>query len=204
MMAVGAGAPGARRGADRRARLQPDHRAARRHHHGRRAPRLRRQLDPDRGRRRGDRARGPASAVAAPGGPRQRQVIYGNRNWSTSVFGATPDVPRRRATGRGRQGRLLHPGGDRRRRQGVLLGQTVAEQALRRRRPARPDGPRQARALHGGRRAGAARGRACGPGPGRHDPDPAVRPRAAGCSANQANAARSRPSSIKVPRGRAA
>ncbi len=100
------------------------------------------------------------------------QVVFGNSNWATQIFGITPEYLEARqwevASGRA----IDQPQVDSAAKV-VLLGQTVARHAVRRRRSGRRDGAHPPRPAHGDRRArpqGPEHDRA-GPGRRRADPD---------------------------------
>ena len=155
MIAVGAGAQ--RRVAEqiRVARLEPDHRALRRRTppaacgwaraRARRSPRttpsaIEREIPTCGG--------GAGGARQRPGDLRQSQLVH--RDLRRHARRTS-----RRATGRVAAGRVLRPGGGRRRRAKVaLLGQTVAQQLFGDADPVGPDRSAiKQRALHGDRRA---------------------------------------------------
>ena len=88
-------------------------------------------------------ARDPgASRSAAPTLRGGAQVVYGNLNWATGIQGVTPEYLRPRASGTWPTGGLFSQEDVDGAAKVALLGHTVAEQSLRRHRPARPGDPR--------------------------------------------------------------
>ena len=108
--------------------------------------------------------------MAAPALRGTAQLIWGNQNWSTVIFGVTPeyiDVRQWETRRRAHLRRHRHGGRD----QGLPGGPDRGAAAVRRRRSARPGDPRAARALHRDRRARIQGPEHDGLGPGRPHPD---------------------------------
>ena len=146
MVAVGAGRAGARGRADPEPRLEP-------HHH------LARHRQPGRGAARGRQPRPrsprttpwPSSATSRssrwsrPSVRGGAQVVYGNLNWSTTILGVTPEYFAARDWERELRARRSTQEEVDGASKVALLGQTVAREPVRRRRPARSGDPRSRR-----------------------------------------------------------
>ena len=95
------------------------------------------------------------------------QVVYGNQNWSTSIQGGEVDWPAIRSWNVA-EGQFFTDADNRAAAKVCVLGQTVGDDALRRRGPRREDDPDQEHPLPRRGRPRGEGGLDDGPGPGRH------------------------------------
>ena len=126
-------------------------------------------------------------ALAAPALRGSAQVIWGNANWSTQMFGVTPEYLDVRQWPLA-AGRIFEPAEMAGAAKVCLIGATVAQQLFGDADPVDQIDPHQARALHRHRRARDQGPEPDGHRPGRPDPDADQHRAHAACSARRARA----------------